>query len=110
MLAVFASGEEWGAQAQVQAVEAKNQLANTESEKLGTKRIGAAVKIANAASRSGFGEDEAIDTTGGVGGGNYAPPSPQTAVGASQSESSQSPLSSSSVPSKIGRASCRERV
>ena len=99
LLAVFASGEEWGGQAQVRAVEAKNQLANTESEKLGTKRIGAAVKIANAASRSGFGEDEAIDTTGGVGGGNYAPPAPQTAIGARQSESSQSPLSSSSVPS-----------
>ena len=93
LLAVFASGEDWGAQAQVQAVEAKNQLANTENEKLGFKRIGAAVKLAKAASRRGFAEEEGIDTTGGSVGGGYAPPAPQAATAGSFPTPSAAPLS-----------------
>ena len=93
LLAVFASGEDWGAQAQIQAVEAKNQLANTENEKLGIKRIGAAVKLAKAASRRGFAEEEGIDTTGGSVGGGYAPPAPQAATAGIFPPPSAAPLS-----------------
>ena len=93
LLAVFASGEDWGAQAQIQAVEAKNQLANTENEKLGFKRIGAAVKLAKAASRRGFAEEEGIDTTGGSVGGGYAPPAPQAATAGIFPPPSAAPLS-----------------
>ena len=68
VLAVFASGEDWGAQAQVKAVEAKNQLASAEAEKLGTKRVASTLKIANGSAGASFGDDEGGDF-GGVGGG-----------------------------------------
>ncbi|MFM5918445.1 MAG: hypothetical protein ACKOOL_13060 [Novosphingobium sp.] len=68
LLAVFASGEEWGAQAQVNAIEAKNQLAATEAEKLGTKKVRTTLKVANNVGGGGFGNDEG-DVSGGNGGG-----------------------------------------
>jgi hypothetical protein len=82
MLAVFASGEDWGARAQVQAVEAKNQLAATEAEKLGTKKVATTLKIANNVGAASFGNDEGGNFGGGGGGGGgYAPPvQPQPAV------------------------------
>ncbi len=81
LLAVFASGEDWGARAQVSAVEAKNQLAATEAEKLGTKRIGTTLKIANNVGAASFGDDEGGSFgDGGSGGGGYAPPAPPQPV------------------------------
>lgn len=79
LLAIFASGEDWGAQAQVQAVEAKNQLADTEAEKLGTKKVATTLKVANSIGAARFGDDETGNFGGG--GGGYAPPvQPQQAV------------------------------
>ena len=80
-LAVFASGADWGAQAQVEAVEAKNQLAQTEAEKLGTKRIATTLKVANRSAAAGFGDDDGgAGDFGGGGGGSYAPPAPRMAA------------------------------
>ncbi len=79
LLAIFASGEEWGAQAQVSAVEAKNQLAETEAEKLGTKKVATTLKIANNVGAASFGSDEGGNFGGG--GGGYSPPAaPQPAL------------------------------
>ena len=72
LLAVFASGEDWGARAQVGAIEAKNQLAQSEAEKLGTRRVATTMKIANGPAAASFGDDEEGDFGGG--GGGYAPP------------------------------------
>ena len=75
LLAVFASGADWGARAQISAVEAKNQLAATEAEKLGTKRIGTTLKIANNVGAANFGDDDGGSFGGGGSdGGDYAPP------------------------------------
>lgn len=74
LLAIFASGEDWGAQAQVQAVEAKNQLAATEAEKLGTKKVATTLKVANNVGAASFGDDEGGSFGGGGSGGGYAPP------------------------------------
>ncbi len=76
LLAIFASGEEWGAQAQVSAIEAKNQLAETEAEKLGTKKVATTLKIANNLGAARFGNDDG-GNFGGGGGGGYAPLAPQ---------------------------------
>lgn len=73
LLAVFASGDEWGARAQVEAVEAKNQLVATEAEKFGTRRVAKSLKVADGVGAS-FGNDEP-EIVGGVGGGGgYAAP------------------------------------
>ena len=73
LLAVFASGEDWGARAQVSAVQTKNQLVKTETEKLGTKRVAATLKVANAPPAASFGDDEDEPDLGG-GGGYSSPP------------------------------------
>lgn len=78
LLAVFASGADWGAQAQVQAIEAKNQLAETEAEKFGTKKVATTLKIANGVGAASFGEDGG-EFGGGGGGGGYAPVVPRMA-------------------------------
>lgn len=80
LLAVLASGEDWGAKAQVDAVAAKNQLANTEAHKLGTRKVATTLKIANREGASrwvGNDGDEGI-TGGGVSGGGSANPTPQS--------------------------------
>ena len=80
LLAILASGEDWGAQSQVKAVEAKNQLAATEAEKLGTKKVATTLKIANNVGAASFGDDEGGSFGGGGGGGGgYAPPAPPQA-------------------------------
>ena len=57
LLALFASGADWGAQAQIQTVAAKNRLAATEAEKLGPKKLAAKLKISPEARTGTFGED-----------------------------------------------------
>ena len=74
LLAIFASGEEWGAQAQVSAIEAKNQLATTEAEKLGSRKVATTLKIANNVGAASFGDDDGGNFGGG---GGYAQPAPQ---------------------------------
>lgn len=49
LLAVFASGEDWGAEAQLKAVESKNQLLKSEVEKLGSTKLVNKLKLANGA-------------------------------------------------------------
>ena len=71
LLALFASGEDWGAQAQFEAVEAKNQLVATEAEKFGTKRLAAKLKVSPDTVAAGFGDDGGFG--GATGGGGSAP-------------------------------------
>ena len=73
LLAVFASGEEWGVQAQVSAIEAKNELATTEAEKLGTRRVAAKLQVSQDPAPAGF--DDSVGEPDMSGGGSYnAPP------------------------------------
>jgi hypothetical protein len=57
LIAIFASGEDWGAQAQIDEAEAKNQLVATGAEKLGTQRVATKLKINSAPAASSFGND-----------------------------------------------------
>ena len=68
-LAMFASGEEWGAQAQIEAVDAKNKLIATETEKLGTKKLAAKLKVSSDVTAAGFVNDNPGDFGGDSGGG-----------------------------------------
>lgn len=61
LLAMFASGEDWGAQAQIGSVEAKNQLAATEAEKVGTKKLAAKLRVKDGPAAPAFGDDEGYD-------------------------------------------------
>ena len=76
LIAIFASGEDWGAKAQIDALEAKNQLATTEAEKLGTKRVASTLKVKSAPAAASFGNDAGeFDATGsGSGSGFGLPP------------------------------------
>ena len=74
LLAIFASGEDWGASAQVSAVEAHNQLLAIEAEQLGTRRLAAKVKIMPGPSRLGFDDEPGADF--GDRGGESAAPAP----------------------------------
>jgi hypothetical protein len=70
LLAVLASGEEWGASAQIEAIEAKNQLAATQAEKLGTKKIATSLKIKRKSTQTmDFGDSDAAGDDGGGGDG-----------------------------------------
>jgi hypothetical protein len=68
LLALFATDEDWGARAQLEANETKNQLAAAEAEKLGTKKLASKLKVREP-SGGGFGTDEG----GGGGGGTWYP-------------------------------------
>lgn len=69
LLALFATDEDWGARAQIEANQANTQLAAAEAEKLGTKKIASKLKD-NRPPGGGFGTDEG---GGGGGGGDWAP-------------------------------------
>lgn len=69
LLALFASEEDWGARAQIEANQAQTQLAAAEAEKLGTRKIASKLKV-NQTPGGGFGTDEG---GGGGGGGSWAP-------------------------------------
>jgi hypothetical protein len=69
LLALFASGEDWGAQAQYADIEAKNRLAAAEAEKLGAKKI----RMKSKQPAGSMDYDAAPDfSTGGGGGGSYS--------------------------------------
>jgi len=57
LLALFATDEDWGAQAQIEANAAKTQLAVTEAEKLGTGKLANKLKV-QSNTGGGFGNDE----------------------------------------------------
>lgn len=73
LLALFATDEDWGARAQLEANQAKTQLAAAEAEKLGTKKIASKLKI-NQTPGGGFGTDEGGG--GGGGGSDWSPRKP----------------------------------
>jgi len=75
LLALFASGADWGASAQVKAVAAKNRLAEAEAQKLGTRKITGAMAV-NKAVDAGFGEVSGPTAIGISGGGGSAAPAP----------------------------------
>lgn len=71
LLALFATDEDWGARAQIEANATKNQLAAAEAEKLGPKRIASKLKVRGNTAGGGFGSDEGGDFGGGGGGGSW---------------------------------------
>jgi hypothetical protein len=71
LLALFATDEDWGARAQIEANASKNQLAAAETEQLGTKRIASNLKVRGNTGGGGFGSDEGGDFGGGGGGGSW---------------------------------------
>ena len=77
LLAVFSSGADWGAPAQIGAVETKNQLLTTEAERLGARRVAARINIREGVPRPEFGEESGFDF-GERGGGNAPQSGPQS--------------------------------
>ena len=75
LLALFASGADWGVKAQVNAVEAKNQLAEAEAQKLGTRKVTSAMAV-NKAVDTGFGEVAGPSAIGISGVGGSVGPAP----------------------------------
>jgi hypothetical protein len=70
LLALFATEADWGAQAQLEAVDAKNRLTVAQAEKLGTEKLKSKLKV-----RRGSGGQMAMDSGSdmGSGGGGYDP-------------------------------------
>lgn len=75
LLALFASGEDWGASAQVKAVEAKNRMVEAEAQKLGTRKITSSMAV-NRPVDTGFGEVAGPSAIGVGGGGGSVAPAP----------------------------------
>ncbi len=74
LLALFATGEDWGARAQIDAVDARNQLIATEAEKLGSRRVAASLKIEPGALAGDFNSDPGPDHSGGFSSSGSAAP------------------------------------
>ena len=96
LLALFASGEQWGARAQIGAVEAHNQLLKTEAEQVGTRRLAAKLIVSPGPARRGFDDDPGIDfgERGSIGAPQAAPDQTMRAFGdhgAPSPELSQTP-------------------
>ncbi|MBA4160653.1 MAG: hypothetical protein C0515_00900 [Novosphingobium sp.] len=68
LLALFATDEDWGASAQLEANRVQNQLAAAEAEKFGHKKLASKMKVRETPG-GGFGTDEG----GSGGGGSWAP-------------------------------------
>lgn len=82
MLALFASGEDWGVQSRLEAVEAKNRLAAAEAEKLGARKIIPKLKIRRGTGSMAMGDDS---MGSGGGGGSFYPEAPSDYAGVSRS-------------------------
>ena len=90
LLALFASGADWGVKAQVNAVEAKNRLVEAEAQKLGTRKITNAMAV-NTAAAVRFGEAAGPSAIGISGGGESMAPAPGPAV-VRQAPGGQAPI------------------
>lgn len=75
LLALFASGEDWGASAQVKAVEAKNRMVESEAQKLGAHKITSSMAV-NRPTDAGFVESAGPGAIGGGDGGGSITPAP----------------------------------
>ena len=96
LLAIFASGEDWGAQAQIRSVNANNQVLMAEAEQLGAKPLAARIKVQPGPSRRGFDEDPGYDF--GERASNSGPaPAPQPTV-QTRNNHSAPPLGLASSP------------
>ena len=71
LLALFSSGEDWGAQAQIGAVAANNQVLATQTERLGPRRLATTIAVRPGPTHGGFEEDPGVDF--GERGSNSAP-------------------------------------
>ena len=85
LLALFVSGEDWGAQAQLQAVQAKNDLAAKQAERSGATKIGASMTV-RTPTNLGFGDEAgpgsmSEGTGGGAGPAPAARPSDRVLIG-----------------------------
>jgi hypothetical protein len=77
LLALFATDADWGAQAQLDEVEARNRLAAAEAEKLGAKKVLAKLKIKKRSGSSMTMDDGGgMGSGGGGGGGGSFDPEP----------------------------------
>lgn len=95
LLAIFASGEDWGAKAQIEAVEAKNRMVEAERQKSGTKTVLTSIAVRKPTDSGGFGEapGPAVAAQGNeVGGGTAtAPPISSSAGGSLPAQSGPPP-------------------
>ena len=97
LLAVFASGEDWGAQAQIGAVGAHNQLLKTEADQVGPRRLAAKLIVRPGPARLGFDDDPPYDF--GERGNNSAPqPAPHQPMQALGDHSATSPELPNTTP------------
>ena len=103
LLALFASGEDWGAQAQLDEVEARNRLATAEAEKLGAKRVLPKLKIRESGGGSMGGDSDM--GSGGGGGGLY--PEPPSHYAASPQPGGPPQTEFGRAPAGPGRAGSR---
>jgi hypothetical protein len=81
LLALFATDADWGAQAQLDDVEARNRLAAAEAEKLGAKKVLAKLKIKKRSGGSMTMDDGGGMGSGGGGGGSFDPEPPARYAG-----------------------------
>ena len=98
LLAVFASGEDWGAKAQVEAVEAKNRMVEAERKKLGTKTIATSIAVRQSAAGPGFGESAGPGSIGGDGAAGGSPATTPQSRGIPPEMAGRSPVYPSSNP------------
>ena len=68
LMALFTSDQDWGAKAQIAAVETQNEVLTAETEKVGARRLGARLIVKRDPSPAEFGEEPGYDF--GEAGGN----------------------------------------
>ena len=61
LLALFSSGEDWGARSQIGAVEANNRVLKSEAEQVGPRRLAARIAVRPGPVHVGFNEDPGLD-------------------------------------------------
>lgn len=69
LLALFASGEDWGAKAQIEAAEAKSRAKLAENKALGSK-VNTAMAVRKPDTGAGFGDSAGVGAGGGGSGGS----------------------------------------
>jgi hypothetical protein len=102
LLALFATDEDWGASAQIEANATKNQLATAQAEKLGTRKIAGKLKVRGNTAGGGFGSDEGGDVGGG-GGGSWQSRPAQPAPGGRVTRGADAPTIGLSAEEMPGR-------
>ena len=73
LLAMFATSEDWGAQAQIKAVGDRNQLEIAEVNKLGTKRLAAKLQTREGPAPADFSAESTVDFNDNIYSNRHAP-------------------------------------